>query len=108
MSAEIEIEVVYALPKKQEVLLLKVSQGTTVGQAVEQSGILNDFPEIELASAKLGIYGKKAQLDDILKDRDRVEIYRPLLADPKEILKRRAAEGKTKNRGDNPATDDAG
>lgn len=96
MSEQIEVEVVYALPKRQEVLSLKVRQGTTVGQAVEQSGILKDFPEIELASAKLGIYGKKALLGDILKDRDRVEIYRPLLADPKEILKRRAAEGKVK------------
>lgn len=94
MSEEILVEVVYALPHYQEVLSLKVPSGTTVSRAIEQSGILADFPEIDLASAKVGIFGKLAKLDAVLRDKDRVEIYRPLIADPKEVRKKRAAEGK--------------
>lgn len=94
MSEEILVEVAYALPQKQEVLSLKVKPGATVSQAIEQSGILADFPEIDLASAKVGIFGKQAKLDAVLRDKDRIEIYRPLIADPKEIRKKRAAEGK--------------
>lgn len=94
MSEEILVEVAYALPQKQEVLSLKVKPGATVSQAIEQSGILADFPEIDLVSAKVGIFGKQAKLDAVLRDKDRVEIYRPLIADPKEIRKKRAAEGK--------------
>lgn len=94
MSEEILVEVAYALPQKQEVLSLKVKSGATVSQAIEQSGILADFPEIDLASAKVGIFGKQAKLDAVLRDKDRIEIYRPLIADPKEIRKKRAAEGK--------------
>lgn len=94
MSEEILVEVAYALPQKQEVLSLKVNSGATVSQAIEQSGILADFPEIDLASAKVGIFGKQAKLDAVLRDKDRIEIYRPLIADPKEIRKKRAAEGK--------------
>lgn len=94
MSEEIRVEVVYALPQKQEVIPLKVKSGATVSQAIEQSGILNDFPEIDLASAKTGIFSKQVKLDTVLRDRDRIEIYRPLIADPKEIRKKRLAEGK--------------
>lgn len=94
MSEEILVEVAYALPKMQEVLSVKVKPGATVSQAIEQSGILADFPEIDLASAKVGIFGKQAKLDAALRDKDRIEIYRPLIADPKEIRKKRAAEGK--------------
>lgn len=94
MSDEILVEVAYALPQKQEVLSLKVRAGATVSQAIEQSGILADFPEIDMASAKVGIFGKQTKLDVELKDKDRIEIYRPLIADPKEVRKKRAAEGK--------------
>lgn len=94
MSEEILVEVVYALPLKQEVISLKVKPGATVSQAIEQSGILKDFPEIDLASAKTGIFSKQVKLDAVLRDRDRVEIYRPLIADPKEVRKKRLAEGK--------------
>lgn len=95
MSEEILVEVAYALPQKQEVLSLKVKPGATVSQVIEQSGILADFPEIDLVNAKVGIFGKQAKLDAVLRDKDRVEIYRPLIADPKEIRKKRAAEGKS-------------
>ena len=88
------VEVVYALPQKQEVLSLKIRSGALVSEAIERSGILRDFPEIDLASAKVGIYSKQVKLDAVLRDKDRIEIYRPLIADPKEIRRKRAAEGK--------------
>jgi len=94
MSEDVSVEVAYALPQKQEVLSLKVRSGALVSEAIEQSGILRDFPEIDLASAKVGIYSKQVKLDAVLRDKDRIEIYRPLLADPKEIRRKRAAEGK--------------
>lgn len=94
MSEEISVEVTYALPHQQEVVSLKVRSGATVSQAIEQSGILEDFPEIDLATVKLGIFGKQTKLDVVLRDKDRIEIYRSLIADPKEVRKKRAAEGK--------------
>ena len=94
MSDDISVEVVYALPQKQEILSLKIRSGAVVSEAIEQSGILRDFPEIDLASAKVGIYSKQVKLDAVLRDKDRIEIYRPLIADPKEIRRKRAAEGK--------------
>lgn len=94
MSEDISVEVVYALPQKQEVLSLKIRPGAVVSEAIARSGILRDFPEIDLASAKVGIYGKLVKLDAVLRDKDRIEIYRPLIADPKEIRRKRAAEGK--------------
>jgi hypothetical protein len=94
MSEEISVEVVYALPRKQEVLSLRIRSGALVSEAIARSGILRDFPEIDLASAKVGIYGKQVKLDAVLRDKDRIEIYRPLIADPKEVRRKRAAEGK--------------
>ncbi len=99
MSDMIDIEVVYALPHEQVLLKLKVPQGATVAQAVGASGILQRHPEIDLAQNKLGIYGKLAKADAVLRDRDRVEIYRPLIADPKEIRRKRAEEGKVMKKG---------
>lgn len=94
MSEEISVEVVYALPHKQVVFSLKVKPGALLSEAVERSGILRDFPEIDLTTAKVGVFSKLAKLDTVLRDKDRIEIYRPLIADPKEIRKKRAAEGK--------------
>lgn len=94
MSDDISVEVVYALPQKQEILSLKIRSGAVVSEAIAQSGILRDFPEIDLASAKVGIFSKQVKLDAVLRDKDRIEIYRPLIADPKEIRRKRAAEGK--------------
>jgi putative ubiquitin-RnfH superfamily antitoxin RatB of RatAB toxin-antitoxin module len=106
MTEEISVEVAYALPQKQEVLTLKIRPGALVSEAIAQSGILRDFPEIDLASAKVGIYGRQVKLDAALRDKDRIEIYRPLLADPKEIRRKRAAESKKikKEAGDAEAT----
>ena len=102
---QIHVEVVYALAARQKVVLLELPEGTTVQQAVERSGLLDDFPEIDLAKNKVGIWNKLAKLDAGLRDKDRVEIYRPLIADPKEVRRQRAAEGKVmkKGGGDAPA-----
>lgn len=98
-DSEITVEVAYALPQEQVVLSLSVPPGTTAQQAVELSGILNKFPEIDLTRNKLGIFAKLSKPDTVLRDRDRVEIYRPLIADPKEVRKKRAEEGKVMKKG---------
>jgi len=99
MSSEILVEVAYALPQQQVIIPVKVSEGTTAEQAVQASGILKKFPEIDLTQNKLGIFGKLAKNDTVLRERDRVEIYRPLVADPKEVRRQRAAEGKVMKKG---------
>lgn len=99
MADSISIEVIYALPDRQEVAALNLPEGSTAGQAIEASGLLEKYPEIDMGKNKLGIYAKLAKADTALRDRDRVEIYRPLIADPKEVRKQRAAEGKTMKKG---------
>lgn len=95
---KIQIEVVYGLPDKQELLTLPVSEGTTIEQAINESGISNIFSEIDLSVHKVGIWNRTAKLSDVLKDLDRIEIYRPLIADPKEVRKRRAEKAKAEGR----------
>jgi len=95
----IKVEVVYALPHRQELIRLQLASGSTLQQAIERSGLLGKYPEIDLAKFKMGIYGKLSKADTVLRDRDRVEIYRPLIADPKEVRKQRAAEGKVMKKG---------
>ena len=95
----IEVEVAYATPGEQCILKVRGNPGLTLLQAVERSKIVERFPEIDLAEAKMGVFGKLAQPNDPLRDGDRVEIYRPLIADPKEARKRRAAEGKPMKKG---------
>ncbi len=95
----IEVEVAYAKPDEQALIPLKVPPGTTLEQAIVQSGVLERFPEIDLSVNKVGIFGKVAKKDTVLSPGDRVEIYRPLIADPKEARKKRAAEGKQMRKG---------
>lgn len=95
MAVEFEVEVVYALPSEQALVALKVVPGTTVEEAIRRSGLLERFTEIDLAVNKVGIFGRLAPLSRELGAGDRVEIYRPLLADPKEVRRRLAAEGRT-------------
>lgn len=92
----INIEVSYALPDSQVILELEVKQGTTLSEAVEQSNIKDLYPEIDLEKNKVGIFGKLNKLDYVLRDGDRIEIYRPLIADPKEMRKQRADKLKKK------------
>ena len=89
-----QIEVAYALEDKQTLLNIEVDEGTTLKQAIELSGLLTLYPQIDLTKDKTGIFGKIAKLDTILRKKDRVEIYRPLIADPKQVRKERAAQGK--------------
>lgn len=99
MSEMLSFEVVYALPEKQEILTVRLAEGATVRQAIEASGLLQKYPEIDLAKSKLGVFAKLAKPDAVLRDRDRVEIYRPLIADPKAVRQQRAAEGKVMKKG---------
>jgi putative ubiquitin-RnfH superfamily antitoxin RatB of RatAB toxin-antitoxin module len=99
MSDMINVEVVYALPHEQALVKVRLPAGATVAQAIESSGIGGKYPEIDLAKNKLGIFGKLTKADAVLRDRDRVEIYRPLIADPKEVRRKRAEEGKVMKKG---------
>ena len=99
MPDKIMIEVSFALPKKQIIIPILVSKGISVKEAIELSGVLKKFEGIDLDSNQIGIFGKLTTLDKVLRDRDRVEIYRPLIADPKEIRRKRAAEGKDMKKG---------
>lgn len=104
MAGTIHVEVVYALPQRQELIQLRLPEGATVRQAVEASGLLQKYPDIELDGRnKLGIYAKLAKADTVVRDRDRIEIYRPLIADPKAVRKKRADEGKVTKKGGGPA-----
>ncbi len=95
----IRVEVTYALPEHQVLEALEMPEGATVREAIEQSGVLESFPEIDLEHNKVGIFGKLSRLDQPLRDRDRVEVYRPLKADPKEVRRLRAAAGKKTKKG---------
>lgn len=94
-----DVEVAYATPREQWVVTVTCGPETTIRQAIERSGLLERYPEIDLARNKVGIYGKLAKLDASLRPRDRVEIYRPLIADPKEIRRQRAEQGKPMKKG---------
>ncbi|WDE03611.1 RnfH family protein [Thalassomonas viridans] len=87
---QIQVEVVYGLSHKQELLTVMVDEGTTVEQAIIASGIIELFDDIELGKNKVGIWNRAAKYTDVVADLDRIEIYRPLIADPKEVRKRRA------------------
>ncbi len=104
MAGSIQVEVVYALPQRQEIVAVTLAEGATLRQAVEASGLLQKYPDIELDGAnKLGVFAKLTKADAVLRDRDRVEIYRPLIADPKAVRKKRADEGKVMKKGGGPA-----
>ncbi|WP_420551003.1 RnfH family protein [Litorivicinus lipolyticus] len=93
----ITIEVAYATPKRQLILSVDVSAGTTMIEAVRASGILREFPEIDMASVKMGVWGKteKDPATRIMQTGERIEVYRPLLIDPKEARKNRASKATT-------------
>ena len=87
---KIRVEVVLAMPDRQELMALEVAAGSTLADAIAQSGITRMFEGFELDTAKVGIFGHKARSDQVLREGDRVEIYRPLIADPKESRRQRA------------------
>lgn len=98
-AESIHIEIAYALPDTQLLLALDVPRGTTVEEAIRESGITEKFPDINLEVNKVGVFGKLTRLDHVLRPGDRVEIYRALIADPKEVRRQRAAQGKATRRG---------
>ena len=97
MSETIRVEVAFALADRQAIISLTVPLGTTVEEAIERSHIRQQFPEIDLSEPRLGIFGKPVRPGSLLRDRDRVEIYRPLIADPKDVRRKRA-EARDRNR----------
>lgn len=107
MANEIMVEVAYALPQQQVIIPLKLAAESRVEDAIKRSGILDKFPEIDLAHSKVGIFSKLTKLDAVLRDKDRVEIYRPLIADPKEVRRKRAEEGKVMKKGGGDLPPDA-
>jgi hypothetical protein len=99
MSEQIHVEVVYATHDRQKAVMVSLPVGATVREAIERSGLLVEFAEIDLTKNKLGIWNKLAKPEAVVRDKDRVEIYRPLIADPKEVRRQRAAEGKVMKKG---------
>ncbi len=89
-AATFSVQVCYATAGRQWLLALDITPGTTLHQAITASGILQDVPEIDLSVWQVGIFGKLKPLDTVLREQDRVEIYRPLTADPMESRRRRA------------------
>lgn len=100
MSDLIMVEVAYALPQRQSLMTLSVNRNSTVQQVIERSGILQQFAEIDLTVQKVGIWSRPVKLDDMVKAGDRIEIYRPLIADPKDLRRRRAEKAKEEGRAD--------
>jgi len=94
----IRVEVVYALREDQALVALELEEGATVREAIERSGLLPRFPDIDPERASLGIFGRVTSADTQLKDGDRVEIYRPLLIDPKAARRNRAGPRRSRGR----------
>ena len=92
MDEGVQVYVCYATAREEFLRPMKVAPGTTIGQAIEMSGVLEAYPDINLATQPVGIYAKKKTLDTVLRERDRIEIYRPLVADPKDSRRKRAAK----------------
>ncbi|MGD8109661.1 RnfH family protein [Vibrio sp. TRT 21S02] len=99
-SEMIHVEVVYALPQEQRVFTLVVNNAMTVEEIIEQSGVLSLYPEIDLKVNKVGVFSRNVKLNATVRDKDRIEIYRPLLADPKEIRRKRAEQAKLSGNAD--------
>lgn len=96
----LQVEVVYGVPEKQKIITISTPENTSIEQAINDSGIKDVFPEIDLSKNKVGIWNRAAKLSDVVEDGDRIEIYRPLIADPKEVRKRRAEKAKLEGRAD--------
>ena len=100
MMAMMMVEVAYATPERQAIVTVTVPEGTDAKTCIERSGIQQQFVEIDLEQQKVGIWGKATKLDAQPRDGDRIEIYRPLIADPKAIRKKRAERAKQEGRAD--------
>lgn len=103
-AALFHVEVIYALPDQQPIFQARLSKGATVEDAIRLSGVMEAFPEIDLGKNKVGIFSKLVKPDEKVRDKDRVEIYRALIADPKEVRRKRAEEGKATKKGGGEVT----
>jgi putative ubiquitin-RnfH superfamily antitoxin RatB of RatAB toxin-antitoxin module len=90
MAEMLNVHLCYTTGTQAVLRLLSVPAGTTIEQAIAASGLLEEFPEIDLAQQPVGLYGKKKPLETPLRQHDRIEIYRPLVADPKDSRRKRA------------------
>ena len=90
MAERVRVQVCYALPDAVSLLTVDLDEGQTLEQAIHASGVLARHPEIDLSALKIGVFGKLRQLSDLARSGDRIEIYRPLIADPKDSRRRRA------------------
>ncbi len=97
-GADLRVEVVYATPVRQRERIVTVPRGSTVEEAIRVSGLLEEFPEIDLTVNRVGIHGTVVALDSAIEGGTRIEIYRPLIADPKETRRMRAQRGAKKVR----------
>ncbi len=88
--ALVKVEVAYANPDEQRIIQLEVEENTSLETVIDRSGILEIFPEIDLTKQKIGVFGKLRKLNELIKAGDRIEIYRPLLIDPKEARRAKA------------------
>ena len=88
----ISVEVAYALPNKQKIVIVELDEGALVSDALAKSNMTTHFPDLEIDSADVGIFGKSVKRSQVLRNGDRIEIYRPLIADPKAVRKARAAK----------------
>ena len=90
MSELITVEVAYATPENQVIIKLDIKQGSTIAEVIEQSGLLNQFPQLDLNTMSVGVFSTLQTLNYSVQAGDRIEIYRPLANDPKEIRRQRA------------------
>ncbi len=102
----INVEVVFALADRQELLTVAVASGATASEAIDESGIARKFPDQALSACRLGIWGRLIDGGQVLQDGDRIEIYRPLIIDPRAARRRLAAEGKSMGQVDSDAVQD--
>ncbi|MGZ9898987.1 RnfH family protein [Shewanella gaetbuli] len=92
------VDVIYALPEQQKIITVMVEPGCTFIEAVKQSDMCRFFPEIDLSTVKLGVFSRQVKHDEVLQPGQRVEIYRPLIADPKDVRRKRAEKAKDEGR----------
>ena len=92
------VDVIYALPTQQKIITINVAPGTTFIEAVKQSNMVSFFPEIDIEKVKLGVFSRQAKHDEELQQGHRIEIYRPLIADPKDVRRKRAEKAKEEGR----------
>ena len=99
MAEQVTVELIYPLPHEQILFAFVVDEGATIREGILASGVLDKYPELDIEAMKVGIFGKLAPMTTKLRAKDRIEIYRPLIADPKEVRKQRAAAGKRMKKG---------